>query len=151
MPNSLVWLICHSPVPWQLAPQWNDANSKSSNYLQLSLSAYIASGCVLTRLLYQCSEKPDLKQHPSCWGCRGHLGNYTGSNALRTALYLGAVLLCMGKVGEGRVVHELDCDGDNSTQLSFIIYLYHCQIHVLQENFSMLGKNVQRNHLSVSR
>lgn len=113
MPNSLVRVIRHSPVPWQLVPQMMQ-KLKSSNYLQLSLSAYIASECVLTRLLYQCSEKPNLKQHPSCWVCEGHLGDYTGSSALRIALYLGAILLCMGKVGEGRVVHDWDCDGDKT-------------------------------------
>lgn len=82
----------------------NDAKRKSSNFLQLSLSAYIASQCVLTRLLYQCSEEPNLKQHPSCSGCQGHLGDCTGSSALRVALFLGAILLCMSKLGEERVV-----------------------------------------------
>lgn len=115
------------PVLWQLAPEMA-AKLKSSNYLQLSLSAYIASECVLTGLLYQCSEKPNLKQHPSCRGCQSHLGNSTGCSALRIVLYLGAILLCTGKVGEGRVVHDWDCVWDNSTQVSFIIHLYDCQI-----------------------
>lgn len=87
----------------------NDAKRKSSNYLQLSLSAYIASRCVLTRLLYQRSEEPNLKQHPSCSGCQGHLGDCTGSSALRVALFLGAILLCTGELGEGRVVRDWDC------------------------------------------
>lgn len=99
--------LSHPSQPRSLAVgTTNHAKSKSSNYLQLSLSAYIASRCVLTRLLYQCSEKPNLKQHPSCSGCQGHLGDYTGSSALRVALFLGAILSCMGTLGEGRVVHD---------------------------------------------
>lgn len=121
--------LSHPSQPHSLAVgTTNDAKRKSSNYLQLSLSAYTASERVLTRLLYWSREKPDLKQHPSCWGCRGHLGDYIGSSALRIALYLGTILLCTGKVGERKVVHEWEWDRDNSTQLCFIIYLYHCQI-----------------------
>ena len=56
------------------------------------------------------------------------MGDYTGSSALRIALYLGAIPLCMGKVGKVGVVHDWDCDGDNSTLFSFIIYLYHRQM-----------------------
>lgn len=51
--------LSHPSQPHSLAVgTTNDAKRKSSNYLQLSLSAYIASRCVLTRLLHQCCEKP---------------------------------------------------------------------------------------------
>lgn len=113
--------LSHLSQPSSLAVgSTNDAKRKSSNYLQVSLSAYIASECVLTRLLYQCSEKLHLKQHPSCCGCQGHMGRLCRQSCAK-----GCTLPWRDPlVYRQRLCRTRTTTGDNP----LIIYLKHCHI-----------------------
>lgn len=119
MPNSSC--LSHLSQPSSLAVgSTNDAKRKSSNYLQVSLSAYIASECVLTRLLYQCSEELHLKQHPSCCGCRGHMGRLCRQPCAKDCTLPWRDPLVYGQ----RLCRTRTTTGDNS----LIIYLKRCHI-----------------------
>lgn len=120
MPNSPVGLICHRTIPEQLDPQM----MQSTNLL------------IICNYLYLLTLQVDVFDEAALWVEQG-TGSEITSIMLRLPRPLGGLQRqqcaqnctlpwcnppVYGQKGRKRGVHDWECDGDNSTLLSSIIY-----------------------------